>query len=155
MNKLPSLLTGCLSAAALTAAIAAGAPGAGTGMDASSAGGAANADQEISTALQHAGMSAGSSTLADVHMHLHHVLNCLEGPSGQDYDASAEDPCKGQGNGAINDVKDKSKQRKELEDAVKEAKKGLKENKVKKAKKYAKKVMDELKDAQKDAKKGK
>ena len=155
MNKLSSLVIGCLSATALTAAIAAGTPGAGTGMDASAASGAANPDQEISTALQHAGMSAGSSTIADVHNHLHHVLNCLEGPSGQDYDSTAENPCKGQGSGAINDVQNKSKERKELDDAVKEANKGLKENDLKKAQKYAKKVMEELKDAQKDAKKGK
>jgi hypothetical protein len=154
MNKLSSLLVGCLSATALTAAMAAGAPGASTGMDASSSG-TANPDQEISTALQHAGMSAGSSTIADVHMHLHHVLNCLEGPSGQGYDSTAEDPCKGQGTGAINDVDNKSKERKELDDAAKAANKGLKENDLKKAQKEAKKVMDELKDAQKDAKKGK
>ncbi|HSN17108.1 MAG TPA: hypothetical protein VLV87_02765 [Gammaproteobacteria bacterium] len=152
MNKFASLLTGCISAAALTTAIAAGAPGAGTGMAAS---GSANPDQEIGTALQHAGMSAGSTKLADVHAHLHHVLNCLVGPSGQGYDSTAEDPCKGQGTGAINDVQNKSKERGELDDAVKEANKGLKENKLKKAQKYAKKVMEELQDAQKDAKKGK
>ncbi|HEY3644930.1 MAG TPA: hypothetical protein VGM16_06280 [Gammaproteobacteria bacterium] len=155
MNKFSSLLIGCLSATALTAAMAAGAPAAGTGMSASDAAGSANPDQEIATALQHAGMSAGSSKLEDVHAHLHHVINCLEGPSGEGYDSTAEDPCKGQGTGAINDVKNKSKERKELDDAVKYANKGLKENDLKKAQKEAKKAMDELKDAQKDAKKGK
>ena len=154
MNMLPSLLVGCLSAAALTTVMAAGAPGAGTGMGAASSG-TANPDQEISTALQHAGMSAGSSKLEDVHAHLHHVLNCLVGPSGQGYDSTAENPCKGQGTGAINDVQNKSKERGELDDAVKEANKGLKENDLKKAQKDAKKVMEELQDAQKDAKKGK
>lgn len=154
MNKLSSLLIGCLSATALTAAMAAGAPGAGTGMGASAAGGA-NADQEIATALQHAGMSAGSSKLEDVHAHLHHVINCIEGPSGQGYDSSAENPCKGQGTGAINDVANKSKERKELDEAVEDANKGLKENDLKKAQKHAKKVMKDLQDAQKDAQKGK
>jgi hypothetical protein len=136
----------------LTAALAATTPAASTGM---AANGAADPDQEIATALQHAGMSAGSSKLEDVHAHLHHVLNCLEGSSGQDYDATAENPCKGQGSGAVNDVQNKSKERGELDDAIKEANKGLKENDLKKAQKYAKKAMDELKDAQKDAKKGK
>ena len=94
-------------------------------------------------------MSAGSSKLEDVHMHLHHVINCLVGPSGQGYDATAEDPCKGQGTGAINDVDNKSKQRKKLDEAVKNAKEGLKENDMKKAQKEAKEVMDDLQAAQK------
>ena len=155
MNKLPSLLIGCLSAAALTTAVAAGAPGAGTGMGASSAGGTADPDQEISTALQHAGMSAGSTKIDDVHAHLHHVINCLVGPSGAGFDSTAEDPCKGQGNGAMNDLTGHDKESKQLGAAVKEANKGLKENNLKKAQKDAKKVMKDLKDAQKDAKKGK
>lgn len=154
MRKLTSLLIGCSSLVVLSAAIAAGAPGAGTGMGASGAG-PANPDQEISTALQHAGMSAGSSKLEDVHAHLHHVINCLVGPSGEGFDATAEDPCKGQGSGAINDVDNKSKQRKKLDEAVKDANKGLKDNDLKKAQKYAKDVMKDLQDAQKDAQKGK
>ena len=94
-------------------------------------------------------MSAGSSKLEDVHMHLHHVINCLVGPSGQGYDSTAEDPCKGQGTGAINDVDSKSKQLKKLDEAVKNAKEGLKENDMKKAQKEAKEVMDDLQAAQK------
>ena len=154
MRKLISLLIGCSSLAALSAAIAAGAPGAGTGMGASATG-PANPDQEISTALQHAGMSAGSSKLEDVHAHLQHVINCIVGPSGTGFDASAEDPCKGQGTGAINDVDNKSKERKELDEAVKDANKGLKDNDMKKAQKYAKDVMKDLQDAQKAAQKAK
>jgi len=135
MNKLSSLLVACLSTAALTAAMAAG---------------TANPDQEIATALQHAGMSAGSSKLEDVHAHLHHVINCLVGPSGQGYDSTAENPCKGQGTGAINDVDNKSKQRKKLDEAVEDANKGLKENDLKEAQKQAREVMKDLQDAQKD-----
>jgi hypothetical protein len=149
MNKLPSLLIGCLSATALSAAMAAAAPAASTAMGANSMSGTANPDQEIATALRHAGMSAGSSTIADVHNHLHHVLNCLVGPSGAGYDATAEDPCKGQGTGAVNDVYNKSKERKKLDAAVKDANKGLKEDDLKKAQKEAKEVMDDLKAAQK------
>jgi hypothetical protein len=128
---------------------AAAAPGAGTGMGASAARGSANPTQEISTALQHAGMSAGSSQLTDVHMHLHHVINCLVGPSGKGFDSTAENPCNGQGTGAINDVDNKSKQRKKLDEAVKDANKGLKENDLKTAQKDAKEVMNDLQDAQK------
>jgi hypothetical protein len=154
MRNYTSLLIGCTSLFVLSAAIAAGAPGAGTGMGASGAT-AANPDQEVATALQHAGMSAGSSKLEDVHAHLHHVINCIVGPSGQGFDATAEDPCKGQGSGAINDVENKSKERKQLDDAVKDANKGLKDNDLKKAQKYAKDVMKDLQDAQKAAQKGK
>ena len=149
MRRFTSLLIGCASFAILSAAVAADAPGAGTGMGASAAG-SANPDQEVATALQHAGMSAGSSKLEDVHAHLQHVINCLVGPSGAGFDASAEDPCKGQGAGAINDVDNKSKQRKKLDEAVKDANKGLKDNDMKKAQKYAKDVMKDLQDAQKD-----
>ncbi len=147
MHKFPALLIGALSAMMLSAAMAAGAPGAGTGMSASSA--AANPNQEISTALQHAGMSAGSSALADVHMHLQHVINCLVGPSGKGYDAKAADPCKGQGTGALNDVGDMSKQRMALEMALKTADKGLAQKELKLAQQEAKEVMKELQDAQK------
>ncbi|HEY1771576.1 MAG TPA: hypothetical protein VGH91_00120 [Gammaproteobacteria bacterium] len=148
MRRLISLFLGCSSLAIASVAFGAGAPAAGTGMGASAAG-AASPDQEISTALQHAGMSAGSSTLADVHMHLHHVLNCLVGPSGKGFDATAEDPCKGQGNGAVNDVDNKSKKLKKLDEAVKDTDKGLKDNNLKKAQKYAKDVMKDLQAAQK------
>jgi hypothetical protein len=148
MRRLTSLLIGCSSFAVLSAAVAAGAPGAGTGMGASAMS-PADPSQEIATALQHAGMSAGSSKLEDVHAHLHHVINCLVGPSGQGFDATAEDPCKGQGTGAINDVDNKSKQRKKLDEAIKDANKGLKENDMKKAQKEAKEVMEDLQAAQK------
>jgi hypothetical protein len=148
MRKLTSLFLGCSSLAIASVAFGAGAPGAGTGMGASAAG-AANPDQEIATALQHAGMSAGSSKLEDVHAHLQHVINCIVGPSGAGFDATAEDPCKGQGNGAVNDVDNKSHQRKELDEALKDANKGLKDNDMKKAQKYAKDVMKELQEAQK------
>ncbi len=146
MRRLTTLLISCSSFAVISGAIAAAAPGASTAMGAT---GTANPDQEIATALQHAGISAGSSKLEDVHMHLHHVINCLVGPSGQGFDSTAENPCNGQGTGAINDVDNKSKQRKKLDTALKDANKGLKENDMKKAQKEAKEVMDDLQAAQK------
>lgn len=64
----------------------------------------ASAATEISTAAEHAGLSAASNSLLLAHMHLHHTLNCLVGPGGRGFDAKAADPCKGMGNGAIPDT---------------------------------------------------
>ena len=38
-------------------------------------------------------------------MHLHHTLNCLVGPQDKLFDASAGNPCQGQGNGYLPDLK--------------------------------------------------
>ena len=60
---------------------------------------------ELKTATFHSGELAQKvTTLAGVQLHLHHVLNCLEGPSGADFSAQAGDPCEGQGNGIIPDL---------------------------------------------------
>jgi len=39
-----------------------------------------------------------------VHMHLHHVVNCLVGPTGTGFDATNANPCAKAGNGAIPDA---------------------------------------------------
>lgn len=52
-------------------------------------------DASVKTAMQHASLASKGADLATVKKHMHHVLNCLEGKSGKDYDASAGDPCKG------------------------------------------------------------
>ena len=56
------------------------------------------------TAAAHAGMAIGAPNIAGVHLHLHHVLNCLVGPGGAGFDANVLDPCKGMGTGAIRDA---------------------------------------------------
>lgn len=38
-------------------------------------------------------------------MHLHHTLNCLVGPQDKLFDASAGNPCQGQGDGYLPDLK--------------------------------------------------
>ncbi len=63
----------------------------------------AGLDQEMQTAAVHAMMAAGSSSLPDVRMHLHHAINCLAGPKGEDFDAKEQNPCAGMGNGALSD----------------------------------------------------
>ena len=66
----------------------------------------ADGPQQISTASKHAGFAATSGELKDVQKHMHHVLNCLVGPSGKGFDASHGNPCNGQGNGAIPETAD-------------------------------------------------
>lgn len=86
---------------------------------------AGGAQKEIETAMKHAQFAAKISTLEQTHLHLHHVVNCLVGPDGQGFDAKAGNPCKGQGNGAINDAKAGSDQQKLLKDALVVANIGL------------------------------
>lgn len=58
---------------------------------------------EITTGQTHAGLAAKATDLAKVHMHLHHALNCLVGPSGDGFDSTNANPCAKDGNGAIPD----------------------------------------------------
>jgi hypothetical protein len=81
---------------------------------------------EISTAMDHAGYAAASTSITGVHMHLHHVLNCLEGPKGPGFDATQINPCAGRGNGAIPDASDAA-MKTSLQAAAAEASKGIAE----------------------------
>src|SRR5580692_9005592 len=67
---------------------------------------ASDVKSEIMTAEQHATLAAQAQSIDMVHMHLHHVLNCLVGPKGADYDAQELDPCRNTGSGAIPDTAD-------------------------------------------------
>ena len=58
----------------------------------------------LKTARTHAMYSARAETLRDSIMHLGHVVNCLEGARGKNYDASNGNPCQGQGAGIIPDL---------------------------------------------------
>ena len=60
----------------------------------------ADAHSEIVNAETHAGLAAKGTDLAAVHMHLHHTLNCLVGPSGAGFDAKEINPCANAGSGA-------------------------------------------------------
>jgi hypothetical protein len=60
---------------------------------------------ELKTATFHASeLAQRATTVAGVQLHTHHVLNCLEGPSGADFFAQAANPCSGQGGGIIPDL---------------------------------------------------
>ncbi len=69
--------------------------------------GAGNPDTELKTAISHAGYSAKADALKAVTMHLHHVVNCLVGPQDKWFDAATGNPCQGQGNGLLPDLKAK------------------------------------------------
>jgi hypothetical protein len=59
---------------------------------------------EVDTAITHAGLAARMKDGDKIHLHLHHAVHCLVGPDGKQFDAGAGNPCKGKGDGAINDV---------------------------------------------------
>ena len=66
----------------------------------------AAAKTELGTALTHAGFAAQYDAVAEVELHLHHVVNCLEGSAGKNYNMGAGNVCQGQGNGIFADLKD-------------------------------------------------
>ncbi len=100
--------------------------------------------KEISTALDHAKLAAAGTDIKVVQLHLHHVVNCLAGAKGKGFDASAGDPCKDMGDGALNDTtKDKITHAK-LEATLREADEGLKDKNYGSAKKIAEKIVSQL-----------
>jgi len=84
----------------------------------------ADAASETVTAQTHADLASHAADLAGVHMHLHHVVNCLVGPAGAGFDAKEINPCANAGNGAIPDTTNPS-QKKLLQDAVTKAQSGI------------------------------
>jgi len=110
--------------------------------------GAALADgpSEIVLAKLHAGFAAGSASIAMVHAHLHHALNCLVGPGGPGFDAAVMNPCAYSGHGAIPDsgvLKSLS-----LKAAADEARKGIAEPDLAKAQADAAQLKTMLEKAQ-------
>jgi hypothetical protein len=131
-HVLPALLL----ALALPLAIQAADAGAG-GADGAAA-------KQVATAVAHAGMAMGAADLATAHAHLHHVVNCLVGTSGKGFDAKAEDPCKGMGQGAIPDSKGDIAEVDRLHAAVGQAEQGLKASTLDAVHADAKQVMETL-----------
>ena len=64
---------------------------------------AAHADPaaELATTQAQVGMAAKATDLPTAQKHLRQALNCLVGPKGADYVASAGNPCQGQGPGLM------------------------------------------------------
>lgn len=63
--------------------------------------------EELKTAITHAGFAEKYDTLKEVTLHLHHVVNCLVGSNDKMFDNAAGNPCQGQGNGIMPDIKAK------------------------------------------------
>ena len=109
---------------------------------------AGDAGKQISTAIEHSGFASKVKSTDKVHLHLHHVVNCLVGPHGKGFYPAAGNPCQGQGNGALNDLMGQPKVKAELEKALHEADMGLRENSFKTAHNTAERVRKTLKLAQ-------
>jgi hypothetical protein len=69
-----------------------------------------NPEMQLKTAIAHAGFAAKADAVNGVTLHLHHVLNCMVGPQDTRFDTVAGNPCQGQGNGALSDIKPKTGQ---------------------------------------------
>ena len=105
---------------------------------------AADPAQEAATGAVHAGLAAQATTIEQVHMHLHHTVNCLVGPKGQGFDAKEANPCQKLGNGAIPDTTDSATKAK-LTTALASAQAGLKSEDLSAAKKSATEAQAALK----------
>jgi hypothetical protein len=105
---------------------------------------AADPAQEAATAAVHAGLAAQGTSIEQVHLHLHHTVNCLVGPKGQGFDANAGNPCQKLGNGAIPDTADQASKPK-LAAALAKAQAGLKSDDMTAAKKAATEAQSALK----------
>jgi hypothetical protein len=104
----------------------------------------ADSAQEAATASLHAGLAAQGASIEQVHMHLHHTVNCLVGPAGQGFDAKEANPCQKLGNGAIPDTTDSATKAK-LTAALAKAQAGLKSDDLTAAKKAATEAQADLK----------
>jgi len=105
---------------------------------------AADPAQQAATGAVHAGLAAQATTIEQVHMHLHHTVNCLVGPKGQGFDAKEANPCQKLGNGAIPDTTDSATKAK-LTAALASAEAGLKSEDLSAAKKSATEAQAALK----------
>lgn len=65
----------------------------------------ANLKQQLSTATTHAGFAGDGTSLAYSQQHLGHVLNCLEGSRGKNFNQAWGHVCEGQGNGILVDLR--------------------------------------------------
>ena len=109
-----------------------------------------NAQQEISTAITHAGYAKKMTDVDKVHLHLHHVINCLVGSKGVGFDAKAGNPCQGMGNGAINDYHADKLDRDMLKEALEDAQYGLLTQRLDIARNAADLTIKDLKKSQED-----
>jgi hypothetical protein len=103
----------------------------------------ADEHSEIVQAATHASLAGKASDIAMVHAHMHHALNCLVGPKGDGFDATAMNPCANAGNGAIPDSTN-AKAKASLEKAAGDLRTGIAETDLAKAQKSGADIGDAL-----------
>lgn len=86
----------------------------------------AAAKKEAGTAHIHATLSQKATSLKMAHTHLQHVVNCLVGPDGKDFDSAAANPCASMGNGAVPDSEENQAMHMRMNRALDAARMGLK-----------------------------
>lgn len=106
---------------------------------------ATSASSEIAAAAKHAGLSAESTTLQVAHMHLHHTLNCLVGPTGTGFSSHDFNPCSHIGHGAIPDSGN-SREALKLRHVADQVRVALKDAQLRSVKRDARQIEAELKD---------
>jgi hypothetical protein len=106
-----------------------------------------DAAKQLATAEAHAGFAVKAPDLAGVQMHLHHVVNCMVGPNGKDFDAAPGNPCKDQGAGVMPDFKGTKAKRRMMQKALDDARAGLKATDVAVARQKAADAETQLREA--------
>jgi|SRR6185437_11387181 len=86
--------------------------------------------KELGAASKHAQLSESSESVPVAAMHLHHVINCLVGPQGAGFDAAAGNPCKGMGDGALQDSAKRSESHAKALRALSIARRGIAEKEL-------------------------
>jgi hypothetical protein len=98
---------------------------------------------DLSTAQTHAGMASTQTDIMMAHKHLQHAVNCLEGPSGADFDATAGNPCGKASTGAITETTDMA-QKAKLQSIATSAKAGVGNSDLMASQKAAKDTADAI-----------
>ena len=107
--------------------------------------------QELTAAENSAESARTAKDIEGIHEHLQAVVNCLVGPQGPGYVATTNDPCTHMGKGALKDVLQNSDESRLLNDALSEAKDGLKTTSVDDAHAKAKEAWGDLDNAKNSA----
>jgi hypothetical protein len=103
--------------------------------------------QELTAAENSAEGARSAKDISGIHDHLQAVVNCLVGPQGPGFVASANDPCNHMGKGALKDVLQGSDESRLLNDALSEAKAGLASTSVDDARAKAKEAWGDIDNA--------
>lgn len=106
------------------------------------------ANQEVNAAKNSADQAAATKDIAGIHEHLQSVIDCLVGPQGPGFDAAVHNPCNHMGRGAMADVLQGSDESRLLNDALGEAKDGLRTANPDSAHSIAKELLNDLEKAQ-------